>query len=405
MDIIMKNSEEYIRLSNIINMTLGNKILKKIVFSMPASGSFAPKAEGIIFENGGDYFLGLTKYTADNKADRKNIAIDEATELLCNMALCEYKRTNLITPIGECSVMVSKKGKITVVDKIKFKNVELSSIDLPVKAHNKQKNYIITPENSSEFLTKLGICTSEGKIHDKKMSKYRQINKFLEIVEDIYTELPKEGTLNICDLCCGKSYLSFAVYHFLTIIKGRSVKMYAVDLKADVIDFCGRLATDLGYQMEFICDDIANFKPTDKIHMVVSLHACDIATDIVLSNAIRLNSKVILSTPCCHHELQKTIKCNELAFITRHSILKQKLADAATDSIRCLALEYFGYEVTAFELIDPEETPKNVIIKAIFKNTKSDRRQKALKEYRDAVCFLGVDPFIGKILPNISEVN
>lgn len=397
-------TEEFKKLQNIIEFTLKNRILKKIVFSSPVSNLISPKAEGIIFEKNGSLFIGLTKYTQDNKADRKNITLEEAPALLSSLALTEYQRTNIITPVGECSVMISKKGKITILNKIKFGSANLTLMDIPVQSHNKQKNYIITPENSSEFLIKLGICSSDGKIHDKKMSKYRQINKFLEIVDDVYSELPKEDSLTVCDLCCGKSYLSFAVYHFLTVIKCRKVKMYAVDLKADVISFCSDLAKRLEYNMEFICDDISNFNPDSKVDMVVSLHACDIATDIVLSNAIRLNAKVILSTPCCHHELQKTIKCSELSFITRHSILKQKLADAATDSLRCLALEYFGYDVTAFELIDPEETPKNVIIKGIYKNTKIEKRQKALTEYHNAVSFLGVDPFIGKILPAKDEI-
>ena len=133
--------------------------------------------------------------------------------------------------------------------------------------------------------------------------------------------------------------------------------------------------------------------------MVVSLHACDIATDIVISNAVRLGAKVILSTPCCHHEMQKGMKCDELSFITKHSILKQKLADAATDAMRCLALEYYGYEVTAFELIDPEETPKNVIIKGIYRNTGTKKREKALDEFNSAAKLLGITPFIGNILP------
>ncbi len=394
----MENTLEYNKLLNLITLCLEKKILKKIVFSMPSKDGISPKCEGILFLKNQEYLLGLTEYTSDNKAMRQNIPLSDAPKLLCSKALCDYKRTNIITLGGECSVMVSKKGKVTILDKIKFDSSPLS-LDLPLPSHDKKKNYIITPENSLDFLEKLGICTHEGKIHDKKTSKYRQINKFLEIMETVYKELPKDGVLTVCDLCCGKSYLSFAVYHYLTKIKFREVKMYAVDLKRDVIDFCRELAEKLSYNMEFICDDIANFAPEGKVHMVVSLHACDIATDIVLSNAVRLGAGVILSTPCCHHELQKTIKCSELEFLTRHSILRQKLADAATDSLRCLALEYFGYEVSAFELIDPEDTPKNVIIKALYKNTPKHTREKALTEFYAAAEFLGVSPFIQRILP------
>ncbi len=392
----MENTTQH-KIKEIIDFALTSGALKKIIFSSPSSAEIPTKCEGVLFEKGAEHMLGLTSFTNDNKATRKNYTLEDATLLLFDMTVRDYKRTNIITHAGKCSVMVSKKGKITLLNKIKFDTFTIG--DLPVSSHNKQKNYIITPENSLEFLSKLGVCSDDGKIFDKKMSKYRQINKFLEIIEDIYPELPTDGELNISDLCCGKSYLSFAVYHYLCNLKGRSVKMYAVDLKADVIEFCRSLSEKLGYRMEFICDDIANFKPQEQIHMVVSLHACDIATDIVISNAVRLGAKVILSTPCCHHEMQKGMKCDELSFITKHSILKQKLADAATDAMRCLALEYYGYEVTAFELIDPEETPKNVIIKGIYRNTGTKKREKALDEFNSAAKLLGITPFIGNILP------
>ena len=397
----MEYIKEKEKIQQVIKLTLENKILKKIVFSMPSENSAAPKCEGVLFEKGNDCFLGLTFFSADNKAIRNNYPLSQALELLCDMALSSYKRTNIITPIGDCSVMISKKGKVTVIDKIKFSTLETTSIPLPVESHNKKKNYIITPENSLSFLSSLGICSEDGRIHDKKMSKFRQINKFLEIVEGIYKELPQsDDELIVCDLCCGKSYLSFAVYHYLTAIKHRPVKMYAVDLKADVIEFCRGLAEKLDFKIEFICDDIANFNPERKVDMVVSLHACDIATDIVLSNAVRLGAKVILSTPCCHHEMNKGMNCTSLSFVTRHSILKQKIADATTDAMRCLALEYFGYEVNAFELIDPEETPKNVIIKGIYKNTSVAAREKALRDFHDAEELLGFSPFISNILPS-----
>jgi SAM-dependent methyltransferase len=234
------------------------------------------------------------------------------------------------------------------------------------------------------------------------MAKFRQINKFLEIVRDVYPEMPSEGELVVCDLCCGKSYLTFAVYYYLTAVLGRKVKIYGVDRKTDVIAFCDDLAKKLNFDgMEFIAGDILQFDMPTKPDMVISLHACDIATDIVLAGACRFGAKIILSTPCCHHEMFSQSKKNtpeELSFLMEHSILRQKFCTAATDALRALRLEAEGYCVDAFELIDPEETPKNVILKCVYKNTHGIRRDQALVKYRAACELLGVSLTLDKLL-------
>jgi hypothetical protein len=260
-------------------------------------------------------------------------------------------------------------------------------------SHNKNKNYILN--GSEPFLKLLGVSDDNGRVYDKKQAKFRQINKFLEFVRAIEDKLP-EGDLRICDLCCGKSYLSFAVYHYFAVIKQRRVKMTGVDLKADVIEYCSDAAQRLGFDgLEFLCGDVNLYNTEDHVDMVISLHACDIATDIVIGKAIEWGVDVILSTPCCHHDLHRRLDCEPLDFIARHSMLRQKLCDAATDALRLCLLEANGYEVAAFELIDPEETPKNVMLRGIRKkNFKKDspEAQRLMETYERSYEFL-----IGKV--------
>ena len=282
-----------------------------------------------------------------------------------------------------------------------------------VGAVSAEKNYILDARKCVSFLEPLGICDGNGRVYDKKQSKYRQINRFTELLDDVYAKLPSEGELNVCDLCCGKSYLSFAVYYYLTSIKGRIVRMYGVDLKKDVIEFCSGLAERLGFEgMTFECGDVLNFNAVDRPDLVISLHACDIATDYVLAYAIRHKAGLILSTPCCHHEVfnqlsfpknntlkpEKDVSVPDLSFLADNSILKSKLSDALTDSLRCLMLEAEGYKTEAVELIDPEETPKNVMIRAVYAGRKN---AKALKDYYQAQKFFGLETTLSKLLENV----
>ena len=211
--------------------------------------------------------------------------------------------------------------------------------------------------------------------------------------------------MRICDLCCGKSYLSFATYHYFANILGREVRMTGVDLKPDVIAYCSGVAKRLGWDgLEFLCGDVSRYSAGGAVDLVVSLHACDIATDFVLERAVAWRAKVILSTPCCHHELNHHIDCAALSFITEHSMLRQKLCDAATDALRLKYLEAHGYRVSAPELIDPEETPKNIMLRGIREQNPSQARMEAAKmAYLDARNFLtGGRGDVQKILcPNV----
>lgn len=368
--------------------------IRKIVLSKAFDKSII-RCEARPVMIGGERRFIIETFDRGGKAVQKNISDKELVLLICRMAFEEYRQTNIITSDGECSLMISKKKKIALIN-----NINKNAPAIKAEEHNRKKNYIIDVSEHADFLSALGICDKQGRIYDKKQPKYRQINRFVELLLDIYPSLPKQGQLTVCDLCCGKSYLTFAIYYFLTKLKGRQIQMFGVDLKADVVEYCTNVARDLGCEgLSFICADISAFKSERAPDLVVSLHACDTATDVVLSYAIKNRAKVVMSTPCCHHEMNRTMKCSSLSFIERHSILKQKLCDAATDALRALRLESEGYEVEVMELIDPEETPKNVMIRAVkSERIRPGKTQAALEEYNRACNLLGVSPTLDKLL-------
>ncbi len=305
-------------------------------------------------------------------------------------------QVNLLTSVGACEFRRAKGGKETLLGATAIRRALDGAVPapkkLPVLGNDKIKRRIL--KGDEPFLIELGVSDANGRVHDKKQAKYRQINRFLELIRDVEAALPAEGTLNICDLCCGKSYLSFAVYHYFTAIKGRRVRMVGVDMKADVMAECESIARNLGMDgLSFVCADVALYhfdeSSTPDVHMVISLHACDIATDIVLDKAIEWGVKVVLSTPCCHHDLNKRLSAPSLGFIAEHSMLRQKLCDAATDALRLKKLEANGYDVCALELIDPEETPKNVMLRGVRKyDPAAARCRRAACAYADAYTFL-----------------
>lgn len=378
-------------MKNTLQYVLENKLLQKLTLSKPVDKNIL-KTTGRLVEIKGKLYLALESFMADGKALQKNIPVDTAAETLCQMLPSEYKQLNILTPNGTCEVKVSKKDKITVIDHIKRENA--MAVDV---SHNRKKQYIIPDDQPVDFLIALGVQDKNGVIFDKKRSKFRQINRFLEIVADSEKDIVQGDDLYILDLCCGKSYLSFALYYYFTTVRGYKVTMDCVDLKKDVIEFCSKIAEKLHYTgLRFIAGDIREFTIQRTPDLTVSLHACDIATDIVLAKGIDSCSRVILSTPCCHHEMMHQLKPQGIFtdFLLEHSILKQKLADAATDALRCKVLEINGYQVTALELIDPDETPKNVLIKGIKKTISAKQKQQRIEEYNEICNALGIHPYL-----------
>lgn len=362
----------------------------RISFSKPHDKSIV-RARGRMIESGaGTRYLQIETFTSDNKVTHKNIPERDIPFEVARLATGEFSQTNLTSSSASLQIGISSKGRLLTN---KGKGQAPSAVR---PSHDKKKNHIIDSEKYAAFLSELGVCDKEGRVFDKKRAKYRQLNRFVELLDDVYDKLPRDGELTVCDLCCGKSYLTFAVYLYLEKVKGRQVRMYGVDLKSDVIDYCRGVAERMGLSgLHFVCGDIANFDCGRPVDLVVSLHACDIATDIVLACAIEHRARLILSTPCCHHEIFHQLRSEPLAPIMKHSILKQKFADLLTDSMRTLMLEAKGYRAEAIELIDPDETPKNVMIRAVYTGREDGH---AMEEYDRMAAEFGIDPTLRRLL-------
>ena len=337
--------------------------LKKVVFSKPHNRE-VQRATMTLRAVGGRTVAQVETLQRDNKALHQNLSFDDVSAFF--ELVSQYGQVNLITTAGDCELRRSKSGKVALIglDKLTRALEKGNAPTAKIESNNRQKTYILS--GNEPFLRLLDVSDEKGRVRDKKQSKFRQINRFLELIRDCLGRLPKDGSLRICDLCCGKSYLSFAAYHYFANILGREVHMTGVDLKPDVVEHCNAVSRQLGFEgLEFLCGDISKYDAGEKVHLVISLHACDTATDLVLAKAMEWNADVILSTPCCHHELNHTLNCSALSFIAEHSMLRQKLCDAATDALRLKLLESKGYTVAALELIDPEETPKNIMLRAL----------------------------------------
>lgn len=323
----------------------------------------------------------------ENKVYHKNYAKEEAVGEIADW-MEGYRQLEISSNIGQATVLLSKKGRVTVKEKggaACLKETDLS--------HNRKKNYILEPDRRVEFLVDLGVQTQEGKIVSARYDKFRQINRFLEFIEDILPQLPKDREVTILDFGCGKSYLTFAMYHYLKELKGYQVHIIGLDLKEDVIETCRRLAEKYGYdRLDFCTGDIAHYNGVEKVDMVVTLHACDTATDYALDKAIRWGAKVILSVPCCQHELNGQMENELLAPVLGYGLIKERMAALITDALRAQVLESRGYQVQILEFIDMEHTPKNILIRAVKKGKEKDGRG-----YKNVMEFLHVSPTLAAL--------
>lgn len=318
---------------------------------------------------------------ANNQVFHENMDKETAVEQICTFLEKDYKQLDLLCEQSSFSALVSKKGKSTIKEN---KNQIAKKIDL---SHNRKKRYILDTDEVIPFLVDLGVQTKEGKIVDKKYKKYKQINRFLEFVKDVLPELPKDRLVKIIDFGCGKSYLTFAVYYYLHIMNGRDVEMIGLDLKKDVIAHCNRMAEKYEYtSLHFLEGDISTYDGADSADMVITLHACDVATDFALDKAVHWNAKVILSVPCCQHELNAQIENDMLEPLLKYGILKERFAALLTDALRADLLEQNGYEVQILEFIDMEHTPKNLLIRAVKRGEKADKKQEKMENSYKTLC-------------------
>lgn len=331
----------------------------------------------------------------------QNLSGKEALEKIGEW-MQEMQQLELLHQDGRVNMLVSKKGKITL--KQSENGCQVPQADL---THNRKKKYILDPQVKVPFLEDLGVQTSEGKIVHSRYDKFRQINRFLEFVEDILPALPKDREVVILDFGCGKSYLTFAMYYYLHELKGYDIRIIGLDLKEDVIRHCNELRTRYGYEkLDFLTGDIADYDGVDQVDMVVTLHACDTATDFALDKAIRWNAKVILSVPCCQHELNRQISNEILAPAFKYGLIQERMAALFTDAIRGNLLEEAGYQVQLLEFIDMEHTPKNILIRAV-KHGKQGQHGKKEKQLHSDVQrmleFLHVDPMLARLQETVEE--
>ncbi|WP_398439049.1 class I SAM-dependent methyltransferase [Sedimentibacter sp.] len=298
------------------------------------------------------------KFT-DKQAFHENYSYEEAKEEIINLITDGYKNINLFTSDADYQIIVSKKGSIKVTEKQPSKKQSTDN-------HNKKKQYIINENEPCDFLELLGVMNKQGMVYSKKYDKFKQINKFLEIVDDSLKGKELKDDFMIIDFGCGKAYLTFALYYYFYYLRQVKVKIIGLDLKEEVINYCNEISGKLNYDnLKFIYGDIRNFDYKNNIDMIVTLHACDTATDASLVKAIKWNADIILSVPCCQHEFYDKIKNIELEPMLKHGLIKERVSSLVTDSLRGLFLEAKGYKVQLMEFIAMEHTPKNILIRAI----------------------------------------
>lgn len=316
-------------------------------------------------------------------ADVKKKIIDYMTE--------DFKQAQINMTDAAATILSSKSKTLTC--KYKKAGQLKAQRDL---SHNRTKKYIIQEGKPVAFMIDLGVMGQDGKIIRTRYDKFRQINRFLEYIEDILPKLDKERELTIIDFGCGKSYLTFAMYYYLKELKGYNIRIIGLDLKADVIEHCNELRTRYGYdKLDFYVGDIATYKDVDKVDMVVTLHACDIATDYALAKAVKWGAEVILSVPCCQHEANRTIKSDILSPVMDYGILKERMAAIVTDAARAKLLTANGYDTQILEFIDMEHTPKNLLIRAV-KSSKEDIS--AREKTKDMLEALNLELTIDKLI-------
>lgn len=331
----------------------------------------------------------------NNQAFHENVSAEEAVEKVLQY-MERFKQLQMMTKTVNYTILISKKGKVTVQKKgVKG---EAKKVDL---SHNRSKKYILEEGVKVPFLYDLGVQTADGKIVKSRFDKFRQINRFLEFIEDILPQLAKDKEVTILDFGCGKSYLTFAMYYYLHELKGYDIRIIGLDLKKDVIRLCNELSEKYGYEkLKFLEGNIADYTGVDEVDMVVTLHACDTATDFALAKAVGWNAKVILSVPCCQHELNGQIQSDMLAPVLKYGLIKERMAALITDALRAEYLEGEGYDAQILEFIDMEHTPKNILIRAVKMGKKKENKA----EIKNCEKQLHVSPMLGRLLEDKGEL-
>lgn len=377
------------RLKNILEEQL-NENLSQIIISNPRRAALAQKVKirPVLLKESLNFQI--TEYKG-KQVFHENMEKAAAVVYITEQMEKSFGQLVLESATKIVNVLVSKKGTVTIRQKAQKNEIKPKEL-----SHNRKKRYILEEGTAVPFLVDLGVQTKEGKIVHSRYDKFRQINRFLEFIQDIVEDLPKGRELTIVDFGCGKSYLTFAMYHYLKVMKGFDIRVIGLDLKEDVIAYCNELKDKYGYEkMSFTTGDIASYTGVDAVDMVVTLHACDTATDYALEKAVKWGASVILSVPCCQHELNYQMKNEELSAVLKYGLLKERIAALVTDGLRAEMLEQFGYDTQVLEFIDMEHTPKNILIRGVKRNKE---RKSDFEKYDNCCKALNVDPMLGRLL-------
>ena len=374
-----------------------NETLIRVILSNPSSKDGVIKICARPMLKNKSLLFQIEEYTK-TQVFHKNLTAGDAGSYLTSKLSSDtssqtasFKNALVETQSFTANVLVSKKGTITIKKKVNA-SAKQPKISL---SHNRKKKYILEEGIPVPFLIDLGVMTQNGNIVNAHYDKFRQINRFLEYIEDILPSLPTGRELRILDFGCGKSYLTFAIYYYLKVLKGYPVRITGLDLKEDVIRHCNELAVKYGYdKLEFLCGDIAYYDGCSQVDMVVTLHACDTATDYALAKAVGWGAKVILSVPCCQHELNKQMKNDLLSPVLHYGILKERMAALMTDGLRAQILEANGYRTQILEFIDMAHTPKNLLIRAVYNGHCADNKA----QINDLLAAFDVNPTLYRLL-------
>ncbi|SOC41979.1 class I SAM-dependent methyltransferase [Ureibacillus acetophenoni] len=326
------------------------------------------------------------EYQYERILKHENVQLDNIGKFIDDI-FDQFRQAHMQFTKETIQIQLSKKNKVLWKSD---KTVEKKEVNL---SHNRKKQYLLDDSTPYPFLIRLGVQTEEGKVKKQKYDKFKQINRFVEFIDDSLDYLPKDKQIRILDFGSGKSYLTFALYHYLKVEKGLNIKVTGLDLKKEVIEECRKIASDLEYtDLEFLVGDINDYNEESSVDMVVTLHACDVATDMALARAVKWGSKVILSVPCCQHELNRQLDSPALNIMTQHGLIRERFAALATDSIRAEILTLVGYETQVLEFIDIEHTPKNILLRAYYTGKKPTVEQR--ERYNEFVHFLSAKPFL-----------
>ena len=380
----LKKAIDEIVQEEIVKVVVSNKMNKDVEYN---------KINIMLKENKKKQYYQIEKYT-DKQVFHENIEIEELGNKLLEYVSNNYKQVGAWATNATFDLKISKKGKV-FLGKKKSDNSKVAN-----KSHNKEKNYILKEGMIIQPLIDLGVFTKEGKVVNSKYDKYKQINRFIEIIDD---EIKKNDykELTVLDFGCGKSYLTFVLYYYFTQIKNIDVKMIGLDLKADVIKKCNEIAERYNYKnLKFELGDINGYKYNNKVDMVITLHACDTATDYALYNAIKWNSKMIFSVPCCQHEFNHQMKPESLSILSNYGIVQERISALMTDASRANLLECAGYKTQLLEFIDIAHSPKNILIRASKSNISKDKKEKSLKEVQELMKQFNFNPTLYNLLKN-----